>query len=169
MKTCFLALSLVASLGMAQTSTTNPQPPQRRMHRPGGDPEQMFEQHLASRLSLNATQQNAVHTAMMESRTQMKGMFEQMQTLRTQMNAAIKAGNTDQIDAVSQQMATLHQQELSIRGKTTMKIYSTLTADQKAKVGNRIEMLGGPGGMGFGPGFGPGRRPGPPAQNSSNQ
>jgi hypothetical protein len=48
-----------------------------------------------------------------------------------------------------------------------------LTADQKTKVGAHVEMLGGPGGPGFGPG-GPGPRPGrhpgaPPAAAPANQ
>jgi hypothetical protein len=56
----------------------------------------------------------------------------------------------------------VHQQQTSINAKTTARIYSSLTADQKAKVGNRLEMLGGEGGFGRGPGFGPG--PGGPGR-----
>jgi Spy/CpxP family protein refolding chaperone len=174
MKTCFVALSLLAaSLLSAQTAaTTTPTPTPRPHRQPNGNFEQEFEQRLAARLGLNSTQQNAVHTARMEEQTQRKGMMQQAQTLHTSMTAAIKAANSEQIDAISQQMAALHQQETSIHSKTIAKIYGTLTADQKTKVGAHVEMLGG-----FGPGFGPGgpgpragRHPGgPPVTPPANQ
>lgn len=171
MKSYLLALSLLgASLASAQQASTTVQAPQQRMRARGpGNFEQNFEQRLATRLGLNATQQNAVHTAMMESQTQLQGMNQQRRTLHATMVTAIKAGNTDQIDQISQQMSLLNQQETAIRAKTTAKIYATLSADQKTKVGDRVEMLGGPG---FGPGMGPGpmrgRRGGAPPQQQQN-
>ena len=170
MKTCLLALSLLgASLAVAQQpSTTAPAQQPRTRTRGPGNFEQNFEQRLAARLGLNATQQNAVHTAMMESQTQLQGMNQQRRTLHATMVTAIKAGNTDQIDQVSQQISLLQQQEMAVRAKATAKIYATLSADQKTKVGDRVEMLGGPG---FGPGMGPGpmrgRRGGPPPQQQN--
>jgi len=169
MKTCFIALSLfAASLVSAQIAATTPAPAPRPHRQPNANFEQNFEQRLSARLGLNATQQNALHTARMEAETQMQGMNTQRRTLHTALITAIKAGNTDQIDQVSQQMATLQQQEAAIRSKASAKIYATLSADQKTKLGDRVDMLGGPGG--FGPGFGPGpggpmrgRRPAPPA------
>lgn len=173
MKTCFIALSLfAASLVSAQTATA-PAPAPGPHRQPNANFEQNFEQRLSARLGLNATQQNALHTARMEAETQMQGMNVQRRTLHTALITAIKAGNTDQIDQVSQQMATLQQQEAAVRSKASAKIYATLSADQKTKVGDRVEMLGGPGG--FGPGFGPGpgpmrgRRPGPPASTPAPQ
>lgn len=171
MKTSFLALSLLAAVSLAsaqQASTATPAPSPRGHMRGPGNFEQNFEQRLATRLGLNATQQNAVHTAMMESQTQLQGMNTQRRTLHTAMVNAIKTGNTEQIDQLSQQMATLQQQEMAIRSKATARIYATLSADQKTKVGDRVEMLGG-GGPGFGgPGPGPGpmrgRRGGAPPQ-----
>lgn len=155
MKTYLLALSLLgASLAWAQQASTTVQAPQQRMRAGGpGNFEQNFEQRLATRLGLNATQQNAVHTAMMESQTQLQGMSQQRRTLHASMVAAIKSGNTDQIDQISQQMSLLQQQEMAVRAKATARIYATLTPDQKTKVGDRVEMLGGPG---FGPRMGPG-------------
>lgn len=160
MKTCFVALSLFAAslVSAQQAATTTPAPAPRPHRQPNGNFEQMFEQRLTTRLGLNATQQNALHTARLEAETQLKGMNEQRRTLHASMEAAIKAGNTDQIDAVSQQLSTLQQQEMSIRGRASAKIFATLTADQKTKLGPHTEMLGGPGGPGYGPGFGPGRR-----------
>lgn len=157
-KASFIALSLVVSgLMFAQTTATAPTPGQHRGPRGNSDQaEQRFEQRLAQRLNLSAGQQNSVHTARAESRVQSQGMNEKMRTLHTSLNTAIKAGNESQIDSITQEIATVHQQQTSINAKTTAKIYSTLTAEQKTKVGNRLEMLGGEGGFGRGRGFGPG-------------
>jgi hypothetical protein len=166
-KSSFIVLPLMVSgLMFAQTTPTAPTPGQHRGPR-GGNPdqaEQRFEQRLAQHLNLSAGQQNSVHTARAESRVQSQGMNEKMRTLHTSLNTAIKAGNEAQIDSITQEIASVHQQQIAINAKTTAKIYSTLTADQKTKVGNRLEMLGGEGGFGRGPGFGPGpgRRGGRP-------
>ncbi len=118
------------------------------------------EARLTKTLSLNATQQNTVHTALQEHRVATSGLHDQMQTLNTQLHAAIKSGATDQIDKITTSMSALRQQETASQAKAASKIYATLTDDQKTQVGDHIEMLmGGPGGRG--PGGPPpnGRRP----------
>jgi Spy/CpxP family protein refolding chaperone len=166
-KTTFIALSMMVSgLMFAQTTPTPTAPMPGQHHGPrGGNPdlaEQRFEQRLAQHLNLTAEQQNMVHLTRADARVQSQGMNEKMRTLHTSLNTAIKAGNESQIDSISQEIASMHQQQTSINAKTTARIYSTLTADQKAKVGNRLEILGGEGGFGRGPGFGPG--PGGPGR-----
>src|SRR5258706_8663037 len=140
MKTCCFALSfLTAGLLSAQPPTPRP-----RMGPPG------LEQRLTRDLGLSAEQQNKVHTTLAESDVLMSGTRQKMQDLHTAMTAAIKSGNTDQIDRISQDMATLHQQQTAVHAKTMAKIYTTLTPDQKAKAGENLELLmGGPR-----PGFG---------------
>ena len=166
MKTFSFALSLLAgnlltgSLVLAQSTTATTPAPTPHPHRhppPTGNPDDMFEKHLTTHLGLNATQQNGVHTVLAEARVQQNGMSTQMRTLHGQMVTAIKAGNTDQIDSLSQQMSELHKTQTAIHGKSMAKIYGSLTADQKTKVGPNLEMLMGH--MGFGPG--PGNAPGP--------
>lgn len=117
------------------------------------------EARLTKTLSLNATQQNAVHTALQEHRVATSGLNDQMRTLNTQLHAAIKAGASDQIDKITASMSTLHQQQAASQAKAAAKIYATLTDDQKTQVGDHLEMLtsGGPGGRGPG-GPPPGRR-----------
>jgi Spy/CpxP family protein refolding chaperone len=117
------------------------------------------EARLTKTLNLNATQQNAVHTALQEHRVATSGLNDQMRTLNTQLHAAIKSGASDQIDKVTASMSTLHQQQTASQAKAAAKIYATLTDDQKTQVGDHIEMLmgGGPGGRGPG-GPPPGRR-----------
>jgi Spy/CpxP family protein refolding chaperone len=160
MRTSVIALSLMVSgLVFAQDTSTAPRHAR-------GNPDQRFEQRLAQRLNLSAAQQNVVHTTRAESRVQSQGMNEKMRTLHTSLNAAIKSGNESQIDTVTQQIATLHQQQTAINSKTTARIYSSLTAEQKATVGNHLDMLTGEGGFrggGRGRGFGPNARRGPAA------
>jgi len=148
-----LALSLTASLAVAQQAQTR---------QSNGQGEQRFEQHLTQRLGLSADQQSRLHTALVESRTLSQGMNQQMRTLQTSLHAAIKAGDEGQIDTITRDIAGVHQQQTAITAKATAKIYSTLTAEQKTKVGEHLDMLtggggGGPRGRGFG-GRGPGQR-----------
>jgi hypothetical protein len=117
------------------------------------------EARLTKTLNLNATQQNAAHTALQEHRVATSGLNEQMHTLNTQLHAAIKAGNTEQITQITTSLSTLHQQMLASQSNAAAKIYATLNADQKTQVGDHVEML-----MGGGPGFG-GRGPGGPPPN----
>ena len=157
MKVWQIALSL--AIGAAVWAQPPQGPGPRGRFGPGRGPANI-ETRLTQALGLDATQQNALHTAFEEERTQIKGMMQQRQTLHQNLAAAIKAGNSDQIDQVTQQMAALDQQRNAIHAKSMMKVYSGLTADQKTKAGANLEMLLGPGG---GPGsmMGPMMRPRP--------
>lgn len=147
----FIALTLLG----AGCLVAQPPPPGPRGHFRGGPP-QSFEQRLTTNLNLTAEQQNKVHTAMLESRVLGQGMQDKVKIAHDALNTAIKSGNEDQIDKASADIATLHQQQTAIHGKTMAKIYSSLTADQKTKVGPNLEMLmGAPGPRG-------GMRPPPP-------
>lgn len=182
MKTSLIALSLLISgLAFAQTTPESPRQGRqfgRRMGQPGTpeQAQQRFEQRLAQHLSLSATQQNKVHTVLADSNVQSNGLNEKMHSLHATLDTAIKNGDEAQIDKLSTDIANLHQQQTAIHSKTIARIYSTLTADQKTMVGDRLEMLSGRGpGLGFGPppggprGRGPGgpngqRRPAAPIQ-----
>jgi hypothetical protein len=129
---------------------------------PGGPGGPDTEARLTKTLNLNATQQNAVHTALQEHRVATSGLNDQMHTLNTQLHAAIKSGATDQINQITTSIATLHQQMLASQSKAAASIYATLNADQKTQIGDHLEML-----TGGGPGFG-GRGPGGPPPNRRN-
>jgi hypothetical protein len=151
---------------VAATGLVFAQGPARRG--PGGPVGPDTETRLTKTLNLNATQQNAVHTALQEHRVATSGLQDQMRDLNTQLHAAIKAGATDQIDTLSASIATLHQQQLASQSKAAAKIYSTLTADQKTQIGDHVEMLTGGGfGGGRGPGGPPPARRGPPPANNN--
>lgn len=167
MKSIAFALSLLAAgLVSAQTAqttgTTTPTPGPHPHMRPRGNPDDMFEARLTKQLSLNATQQNTVHTALADARVQTKGMMQQMQTLHTEMVTAVKNGDEAGIEKATTDISALRQQQDAIHAKAMAKIYAGLNADQKTKVGTHLEMLmrGGFGpGFGGGPGFGRGRGP----------
>jgi Spy/CpxP family protein refolding chaperone len=152
-----ILLLFVAGAGfLAAQQGTQPGVPARRNFGPGpGGPERNLEQRLTQRLSLTAEQQNKVHTILAERDVIAKGSREQAQALNTSLTAAVKAGNEDQIDRISQDIANLHQKQVALHGKSMAKIYAALSPAQQAKVGPNLEML-------MGRGFpGPGQRPGP--------
>jgi hypothetical protein len=104
------------------------------------------EQRLTARLNLNATQQNTVHTALEESKVILKGVAQQERDLRTQLSAAVRAGNSANIDQISQQLSAIHQQRTATEAKALSKIYASLNADQKAKIDPQLNRsLGAPG------------------------
>src|SRR5437588_10273884 len=106
MKMKFLALTVAATgLVMAQSP--------RGFAGPGGPGGPDSEARLTKTLSLTATQQNAVHTALQEHRVATTGLTDQVHTLNTQLHAAIKSGASDQIDKITANLATLHQQQLA--------------------------------------------------------
>ena len=146
----YLALSLLAAGALAAQPPPPPGGPHGHFR---GGPPQSFEQRLAQTLGLNAEQQNAVHSAMLESHVLGQGLQDKMKIAHDNLTTAIKSGNEDQIDKASADIAALHQQETSIHAKTMSKIYGALSADQKTKAGPNLELLmGGPGGrMGMHP------------------
>jgi Spy/CpxP family protein refolding chaperone len=94
----------------------------------------LSEKRLATALNLSAEQQNKIHTAFEEARVLQKGIAEKNATLRSQLAAAVKAGNEAQIDTVTQEMAQVHQQQTAIRAKSLAKVYASLNADQKTQI-----------------------------------
>jgi Spy/CpxP family protein refolding chaperone len=94
-----------------------------------------------------------MHTARSEAAVASKGLRDQARTLRQELTAAIKAGDTAKIDSLAPSIAQVEGQLTAIDAKMQAKIYGSLTADQKAKVDAR------PGGLGRLMGGG---RPGPP-------
>ena len=124
------------------------------------------ETRLTKTLSLSATQQGVAHTALQEHRVATSGLGEQIHTLTTQLHAAIKAGNVDQITSTTASISTLRQQIELSQSKAAATIYASLNADQKTQVGDHLEMLvnGGPFGHPGGPP--PGRRGGNRSNNN---
>jgi Spy/CpxP family protein refolding chaperone len=129
------------------------QPPAGGRHGgPPGDFSQRLESMLTRFLSLNATQQNQVHTILADAQVQSKGSAEQLRTLRSSLKDAIKTNNTAQIDALTQQISQVEQPLDATRSKAAAQIYAILTPDQQNKLGDGLGML-------MGGGFGTRMRP----------
>src|SRR6202167_2710254 len=156
-----LAAGLVCAQSPATPGTTASTAGPGHGRGPRGNPDDMFEARLTKHLSLNATQQNAVHTVLAERRVTTSAIGPQMRTLHTQMVTAVKNGDEAGMEKITTEMSALHQQEEVAHAKAASKIYASLTADQKTKIGNHLEMLMEHGGPGFG-GRGFGRHGGPP-------
>jgi Spy/CpxP family protein refolding chaperone len=115
-------------------------PPPGMMGGPGGlldGPN--AERRLTNVLGLNAEQQNKVHTAIEEQKVQAKGLGERGAELRTQLGAAVKAGDEGKIDQVTADLARLQQQQMAIQAKTMAKVYGALDADQKARIDRSLD------------------------------
>jgi Spy/CpxP family protein refolding chaperone len=112
-------------------------------------------------LGLTTDQQTLIKTARTEAATQSKPLREQARTLRGELDAAIKAGDTGKIDSLTPSIAQIEGQIGAIDAKAQAKIYGSLTADQKAKVDAAPGGLGRLGMMGR---RGPGGPPPPAAQ-----
>ena len=105
-----------------------------------------------------------IKAARTDAATQSKALRDQVHTLRGELDAAIKAGDTGKIDSLTPSIAQIEGQIGSIEAKAQAKIYGSLTADQKSKVDaaggvGRMMMMGGGGGR-----RGPGGPPPPAAQ-----
>jgi Heavy-metal resistance len=119
------------------------------------------EARLTRQLGLNATQQNTLHTALASAQVQQQGMREKTSALRTQLQAAVKAGDEGAIDNVTRDMAELQQQQAAVHAKTLATVYASLSTDQKARfepMMNRELGVPGPRPAGRGPGGRPGGR-----------
>jgi Spy/CpxP family protein refolding chaperone len=118
----------------------------------GGDFSQRLENMLTKFLSLDATQQNQVHTILADAQVQSKGSADQLKTLRASLKDAIKTNNTAQIDALTLQISQMQQPLDATRSKAAARIYAILTPEQQNKLGDGLGML-------LGGGFGPRMRP----------
>lgn len=111
-----------------QTSTAPQQPPaqhQRWQHR--GD-------RIAQFLGLTEAQKEQAQTELQAARTASQPVRQQLKQMRQEMFQAIKANDEAKINQLSNQEATLQAKMTANRDLAFARIYSTLTADQKAKV-----------------------------------
>ena len=89
------------------------------------------ERRLTRALSLNAEQQNQLHTAIAEQAVVAKGLPEKSQDLRQQLGAAVRADDEGKIDQITRDLAQVTQQQTAISAKTLAKVYKSLDASQK--------------------------------------
>ena len=88
----------------------------------------------AAQLGLTTDQQTLIKSTRADADTQSKPLRDQVRTLRQELEAAIKAGDTGKIDSLTPSIAQVEAQIGAINAIAQAKIYGSLTADQKAKV-----------------------------------
>jgi Spy/CpxP family protein refolding chaperone len=88
----------------------------------------------AALLGLTTDQQSLIKATRADAATQSKPLRDQVHTLRQELDAAIKAGDSGKIDSLTPSIAQVEAQLGAIDAKAQAKIYGSLTADQKAKV-----------------------------------
>jgi hypothetical protein len=152
-----VCLCLTGLVFAQQQTQTQPAAPGTRGGRggrgPGFGPGELrlegrnVEERLTKQLNLNATQRNTVHTAVEESKLTLQGMDQKETGLRKQLATAVRSGDTSQIDSLTQELSTIHQQRSATEAKGISKIYASLSSDQKAKIDPAVNRaLGMPGG-----------------------
>lgn len=151
---------------MAVTMATSllAQPPRTRFQAEDGfppTPQEMIEKHVKRMghfLTLTTDQQSQVTNILSADINNLSTLRDTLKTQREAVVDAIKA-NSGVPAAVTALSATQGQIE-TIRANQAAQIYAILTADQKTKIGDAINMLaggggpggpGGPGGAGHGP------------------
>ena len=161
MKNRILAIASIAVLVVAATvfalAQGHPGMGQGRMH---GGPEAMIE-HISQALSLTDAQQEQVKAAFEAQRPIEEQRRAKLDEIRKQIDAATANGQFDEaiVRALASQQAQLQADQMVDHLRIHSKLYSLLTAEQKAKADQLMKQHGGPG---HGPG-GPGHHGPPPA------
>ncbi|MBM3785058.1 MAG: periplasmic heavy metal sensor [Acidobacteria bacterium] len=128
----FTKLALCAALA---ASTVLPVAAQRPggMGGPGGGASR--QEFLAGYLNLTDAQNAQVKSLYDGAQAAMETARGQMESLRTEMNAAIKANGPDAtIDRIATALGTLHAQQSAAQAKLQVKFRAILTDEQKTKL-----------------------------------
>ncbi len=100
-------------------------------------------------LELTPAQKQQAKSILQNTRQQAQPLAQQLKTERQSLNAAIRSGDSAQIQQLSTAMGTLQGQLLGIRSAGRAQFYGLLTPDQKAKAAafeqKAREVLGGRG------------------------
>ena len=127
------------------------------------------EARLTKQFTLDATQQNNLHTVIESAQVQRKGLAERARSTQKDLATAVKAGNTSLIESLSKDLASYQEQETTIHAKALASIYGSLNDSQKAKIEpslNRELGVPGPRTGGRGPGArGPANNAAQPSTN----
>lgn len=138
------------------------QPPRGRFQSGDGlppTPQEMIDTHvkrLAHFLTLTADQETKVAGILTADVNNLTTLRDSLKTHREAVIAAIKTNSG--VQAAVTALSGVQAQVETIRATEAAQIYALLTADQKTKVGNAINMLAGGGGPGGPGGPGGGRR-----------
>ncbi len=90
------------------------------------------------RINLTEQQKTELRTLVEQDRESRKGQFEQVRTLRQQLNAAVFGGTADtqQLSDLTAQLADLQRQALEADVALQVKIAALLTDEQRQQIVN---------------------------------
>lgn len=105
--------------------------------------------------NLSSSQQSQVLGILTTAQTQISSIRSQIQPLRANLVAAVKANNPQQISVALSQITPLQEQVQNAQAVAAGQIYATvLNSTQQAQIPNGLgPLMGGGGPMGRGPGF----------------
>lgn len=119
--------ALAAGLALGQGAPArNP----RARHAPQGG--------MAAFLNLTDAQKQQSQSIFSAARESAASVSTQLKQDRQALAAAVKSGNSAEIDRLSNSMGPLLAQSTAIRAKAFAQFYGILTQDQKDKLGNRM-------------------------------
>lgn len=124
--TAILALAALCSLPLAAQRPGGAGPP--------ADPSQRYE-FMAGYLGLTDSQKEQAKAIFAPVQSQQEAMRGQMQSRREELQAAVKANQSDQqIEQIAVAIGTLHGQQTAAQAKARAKFYALLTPEQKEKL-----------------------------------
>jgi protein CpxP len=159
MKKQVLVIASIAVLVVAATvfALAQGHPGGAGEHMRGGGPQDMVE-HISRELNLTDAQKEQVKTILEAQHATEEERHTKLEDIRKQIDAATANGQFDeaQVRPLANQQAQLMADEMVDHLRMHSKLYSLLTAEQKAKADQMMKQHGGPG-------HGPGpRHHGPP-------
>jgi Spy/CpxP family protein refolding chaperone len=118
----------VAALGTASLFAQTP-PPARHFQRHG-----QFATAMAAQLNLTDAQKSQMKSIFDEARQSSQPVRQQLKQTRESLQAAIKAGNSEQIQQLSATQGTEMGQLTAIRSSAHAKMFQILTPEQQQKL-----------------------------------
>ena len=101
---------------------------------PTQSPRHHFRRNGALMQVLTDSQKAQAKTVFQQARETAKPLHQQLMENRKSLRAAVQAGNTDQIQALSKVEGNEIGQLMAIRSSAYSKVYQTLSPDQKQKL-----------------------------------
>jgi protein CpxP len=158
MRKRILVIAAIAALVIGATVFALAQEHREKMR--GGGPQEMVE-HISRELNLTDAQKEQVKSILEAQHATEEERHTKLDDIRKQIDAATANGQFDeaQVRALANQQAQLMADEIVDHARMHSKLYSLLTAEQRAKADEMMKKHGEPR---HGPGFGHGPPPPPP-------
>jgi Spy/CpxP family protein refolding chaperone len=121
--------AMAAAMALAQTTATSTTAPPAA----GKGLKAQIEKRLIKALDLTDAQKQQAKTILQATKQQAQPLAQQAQQDRQALSAAVQAGDTAKIQAISTELGTVQGQLLAVRSQGRAQLFALLTPDQKAK------------------------------------